>query len=614
MRNIRNNPRMTAVMPTFSGGLNLHAGQAQIADTELADCENLLYENGQLRTRDGFVPGASARYPYAEHTVESRHFTHRGRVWWWEQTTFTQHGGPYTRFTLYECRQANCEPIERFRHDCYGGVQTGLCVPSGGARRDCRLLVYLSDGSVFGVGDGGAVDLTDEVYRPLCRINGTPTLTRDGAVSGVAVEGRNRLTPQFRLAFTADGEGLYYPLPSDATALSATVGTVTYLRDDSSGEYTLRSERGVCWFERAGVATALPAGAHNAVVITATGEASPFPIYEMRSGCWYGGQGNSPEGTRLFLMGESDTLIYSAADDPLYFPDSCYLRVGSPCEAITALGRQRDDLIVFKQRELYAVGYRQGETVHADAVESGLITDLHAAVAVFPLTLIDDTVGCDLPDTVEVLDGQLIWGCRDRTVYTLCDPTSALPYRIKELNRAVSSDFLPYPRTVSGVTFRSRYYLLWDGALWVYGDGVWFRWSWPQNGATPLAVLATDVLLVLGEDDQRRYLFFQGGDDVTVTGESFPVIGRMRTKSFDFGTPETYKAVTAVAAEAGGRNIRPRYHTERETVTDSIHTPDRGGLLQLTPSLPRLRRFALELEGEGLTVGAVTVTVKGGMR
>ncbi len=626
-----NNPKLTAVMPSFSGGLNLRAGNGQVKDTELTDCDNLYWEDGQLRTRDGWICGEYRRYDANADATDSRFYARRDRLWQLERSVVAD-GGIVTDFVLY-CFDADGQNRrEMLTHRVQDSQGTCLCAPSGGDRREFVWLLYFSDGTVFGVSEyGRGTDLTDQIYQPLCRINGTPSADRTASLSGVAVEGRNRLTTRFRCAYTADGTGIYYRLPDDTVSVvSATVNGVEYPLGTAVGGYTLNASGVWCWFEKSGTAAPFPATAHNGLIVCANGPDGDAAVWGMTFGTWYGGMGNAPDGTRLFLGGSSsamDTVVYSAAADPLYFPADNYIQVGSPLWAVTAFGRQHGDLIVFKENEIYAATYVQGGTVSVEAVESGLITDLHAAAAAFPMTLISGDTGCDLPDTVAVYDGLLTWGCRDGSVYALCNPSANTTYRLKRINDAVKPSFTRKVIRAAATVCRGRYWLLWENTLWLYGDGVWYRWSWPKNGTSAYAVFAIqDELRVLGARIDRTdyvgrwYWFYPSGtrdrdESDTDTATWMPVVGRLRTKSFDFGAPETYKAVTEVAAEIqcnGGVTVG--YVTEQGTYTDRPVRPDKGGALCVTPNLCHLRRLALQMEGERLCVGAMSVAVKGGMK
>lgn len=625
------NPKLTAVMPSFSGGLNTRAGSGQIADTELQDADNLYWEDGQLRTRDGWVCGESRRYNAHTDGVSSRFYSRRDRLWQLERR-LAGGAGPFTDIAFYRFDadgQNRTAVFTRRTDDAKGEC---VCVPSGGDQRDVAWLLYFSDGAVFGVSEEGvATDLTAHVYEPLRYMNGVAGSTRSEAVLGTAVEGYNRLTPRFRCTYTNNGGTLYYRLPNDTVSvISAEAYDMVYPLNVPVGDTTFRTDGFCCWFEKYGDVAPYTAAGHNGVTIHAVGPAAEFTVGRMQFGEWYGGTDNAQGGGRLFMSGNPDacdTVIYSAAADGLYFPVDNYIQIGAPQWAVTAFGRQHGDLIIFKENEIYAATYVPGEKISLEAVQNGLITDLHAASAVFPVTLISADTGCDLPDTVAVYDGALTFACCDGAVYALCNPTSGSSYRLKRLNDAVAPSFTADITIACAAVCRGRYCLVWDKTLWLY-DGRWYRWSWPENGTVPYAVFVTDnALRVMGAQFHRvdyvgRWHWFclSGGYDTDEhptadTDGRFPVVGRIRTKSFDFGTPETYKAVTAVAAEIQSSGaVTVSYLTEEGTRKDRPVKPNKGGLLRVTPNLSRLRRLALEIEGEGLQIGAVTVAVKGGMK
>jgi hypothetical protein len=179
-----------------------------------------------------------------------------------------------------------------------------------------------------------------------------------------------------------------------------------------------------------------------------------------------------------------------------------------------------------------------------------------------------------------------------------------------------------------------HYWLLWQEELYLLSSGeesVWHRFRWPNNGTRPLTVcrggqeLRIAALRDTGDGDTLFWFSPQGDTDTAVshTGQGYhntvytyeqrPVTGMVCTKSYDFGAPETFKSVLGIAVETAG-DVTPGYVTERHEQTDRPHRAGADGLIRMTPNISRCRRLALRLTGEGLTLGGVTLCLRGGMR
>ena len=70
---------------------------------------------------------------------------------------------------------------------------------------------------------------------------------------------------------------------------------------------------------------------------------------------------------RLFVSHtESSDVIYSAEDDPLYFPETNYLQVGSPSTKITGFLRSGSDLAILKDSGNGSAGVFMCQGRHED--------------------------------------------------------------------------------------------------------------------------------------------------------------------------------------------------------------------------------------------------------
>ena len=640
------NGRIRATVPALDGGLNVGADAACIADTQLSDGCNLRYRAGALRTRQGFVT-ATERFSVGALGKQTQYFTDRDGyllvLSWGDTEAYGE-----LRLTVFD--RDGVPTGGYFGHMGQLGLR-GFLVAAGNADgvRPYTALLFTNEGCVYGVhaANGTVAELTESAYVPLYRTGGVAAADRaDHTLTGVQAEPFNALCDRFRCRYSTDGTGIYYYLPPFRTDGPITVevrrrdGDLTFTLESyedavTVGAYTLQVDRlgGCVWFAQNGTPTALAGEGVRGDVTVTLGRAAPAAatLEQMRFGTWYGGDRSSAiSGTRLFLGGEDGFVMWSAVGDPLYFPVTAYAQVGETDEPVTAFGKQGELLVVFKEHSLYAVEYLRSDTATVDEVTSGTVTDV-TATAVFPITPIHAEIGCDLPDTVALLGNRLTWACADGTVYTLTGTGALSDRRVT----AISEPIRPLLRTgrpevAAATVIDGRYRLLWDDTLFTATDETkprWWRDSFNETGAAPLSLCRVDGRLRIAAAytvGNVRVLFWfaqEGEADTAIShtgahwGEAVytltprPVVGWCTTKQFDFGTPDAYKRITHLFADATADGaVTAAYVTERGTYPDLPRTPRDG--VRLTPGITRFRRCALRLEGEGLQVGSVTLHVR----
>lgn len=636
------NSRVAATVPALSGGLNVGTDATLIGDTQLSDCCDVHWKDGVLRTREGFVTDGTRFAAFALNT-RTQYFTDRdGYLLVLASgdteasadlcvTVFDENGVPTGGYFITSGQPGLC----------------GFLVSVGSAELLSRYtsLLFLSNGDIYGVNAGDNVwePLYDEAYVPLYMTNGTPVATRaETALTGDRVEAYNSLTEWFRCTYSTDGAGIYYYLPElrEGSALTVTLtrasGTLTWTVagteyvSAASGEYRVQLDRnGHCfWFLKDGTPCAVTSeGVRNDVTVKAQRRYSGGPAYtDMRFGTWYGGDRSlAAGGTRLFLGG-GQYVMWSALSDPLYFPVTAYASLGDPDEALTAFGKQGELLLLFKEHSLYAAEYVRSDTVTVEDVQSGAVTDT-TATAVFPITPIHAEIGCDLPDTVALCGNRLVWACADGTVYTLSTSGQLSQRTVTVISEPIRPLLRAKDPTVAAATvLDGEYWLLWDDDIFTATDDTaprWARLSFDATGAAAQALCRVNGKLRIPAaytvgNVRVLYWFWQEGEQDTVishSGENWadavyaltsrPVRGMLCTKQFDLGSPDEYKHVTRIFADAAAHGaVSAAYVTERGKYAD-VPRPARDGV-RLTPGISRCRRFALQLEGESLRVGSIT--------
>lgn len=88
--------------------------------------------------------------------------------------------------------------------------------------------------------------------------------------------------------------------------------------------------------------------------------------------------------------------MWSALNNPLYWPENNYARIGDNTQAVTALAQQGNTLIIFKEREIYYSEY-VASTLDAEDFVNGSVLDTEVNAAYFPVTPLSADIGCDCP-------------------------------------------------------------------------------------------------------------------------------------------------------------------------------------------------------------------------
>lgn len=225
-------------------------------------------------------------------------------------------------------------------------------------------------------------------YIPLVITGRAPT------GGGTVYEDYNRLQAGFKNSFSADGTATVYTLTQtnlDATTVTATVNGVA---KTEGTDFTVDRTAGTVTF------TAAPATGTDNVVITAykTDEQAKAVFMALKYAETFGGDNDS----RVFFAGDSTTYYYSGLLDPTFIPENNYNNAGVDNTYITGFGKQYNFMVVFKERSMYMLTYEfDGQNVR------------------FPLKQLNDNIGCDMPGSIQLINGYLVWCTTYAGVYTL---------------------------------------------------------------------------------------------------------------------------------------------------------------------------------------------------
>lgn len=555
-------------------------------------------------------------------------------------------------------------------------------------------LVYAGSGSTAGTtvwehntnkGDIKWTQITgDDVYAPLVLINGKgdryDELTSSGVApfpNAVTFEGFNTLFGNFRAGFMADGKSSRFQLPCALKPGSSLTIQYDGLKDDG-GEYRVPSavwtingnedtsgetsngiylkidrETGILSFNRA-EAFAYPLlnnGNPNSIIVTAVADMPTCTLGNSTQAVWFGGSSKGINGgSRLFLAGDNRSpgkVCWSDQGRPLYFPENCYAYVGESGNPVTAMAKQDDMLVFFKENETYYTTYVDGPDYTADDILSGAIVDVTAADAVFPIYQISPNIGCDRPDTIQNCDNRLIWASSPGHIYTLVSSSIYSNANIYRLTDETGPLIDTAGNTQSGI-LDGWYYLFHGETAYVLdyrtaavrsitsyakdrSPVAWYVWKFTPTGPIAVGALSSEVdgLLLIsagtGQNNNNHItggLFEEGTEDTAPGLMDLVIKSSLRTKLFDFGYPERMKKISSLVLKAGGQgHMDVSFATERGQTPCIRHKDfyadagprDPGYLhsVKFAPVAPRVQQFGLSIQAAGrFALGGVSLYYK----
>ncbi len=476
-------------------------------------------------------------------------------------------------------------------------------------------VIIWDSGQLYGLPESGGdwVSLTDQLYTPLIVTEATGYLWAEDhpeSCGGTLNESFNLLSRKFRVQFTtsANTDVFYLPEKNLNTGYEVQVSltdkngdTVEYVIPKGSSKIKAKEglylyvdrEKGFLRFDASettegGAYVPVYVGQRNNMEVTAyiTGHHAFAPmITHMTTFRWFGGdRGGLSHGTRLFAAGNTDSdytnvVMWSDLNNPLYWPENNYARIGDNTQAVTALAQQGNTLVIFKEREIYYSEYI-GNTIDPEDVVNGNIVDVVVNAAYFPITPISSDVGCDCPDTICLCNNHLVWANSRKKVYVLTGRNQYSDSNVQEISANIEPllSVIPYSsiETASAGVHQGYYYRLADNRIFAlnFEDNnftyityngayksdnskiVWYVWEFLNAtfrriiagregtmlaGQTQLTEsrLVHAYYLMSGDTDTR--LTLDDRENIVLTQEN--IHGYVQTKILDFNAPESLKTL-----------------------------------------------------------------------
>lgn len=285
-----------------------------------------------------------------------------------------------------------------------------------------------------------------EHYVPDIVINRKP----DGSYSD-PIENYNRIGSGFKNTFHGDGTSTVYHLTDKN--LDST-NPVCYVNGSKVTDFTFDSAKGTVTFKTA------PAKGTNNVEITAykTNEEYFNSVMSFKYHKPYGGNNNS----RLFVGGCGDGRIYySELGDISYFPDNNYFQVGNDEEDVTGFGEQYDTLMVFKPREIFSLEY------YLDNNNKGA----------FQMKLVNGEIGCDAPETIQLINNQLTWLSSIAGVCTLVSTAIEDERNVRIISRNIEGGYR-YKGLMQDENLKKALSVDWNNKYMIYVNGKVYVWDY----------------------------------------------------------------------------------------------------------------------------------------
>ncbi len=653
-------------VPRLDGGLNLDDVPTAVADNQITDCRNLWWHNGALRARPGLnsVIGHVGEFniiqPIGEGETLFIHYRSDGEGHRRFYPLLQRVDGSVERFGLM--------PFEYITMDDDASTPCtafGCHAPHGA---DYDFIFFFGSGEIVTYTIDTAQMLYADPYVPHVSVDGAPTVERRlGSPAGTLLEYPNRLCNQAVCTYSTDGVGTYFYIPAayrgasmyatvtlaipergEAISLNITLPhtftPATFHLDSTLYSlvtlgYSYDSAQGVLRLygvaNRIGGGTEiipLPPDSHNNLRITLTGYTGydPSLICRMTMASWFGGERSGVGGgARLFVAGDTRTphrLCWSHVDNPLYFPaaNECY--VGDGHAAITAFGKQSNMLIIFKQHEIYAASY----VSRSDPITEVLPNEeeRQAYRAYFPITPLHPTVGCDCPDSVQLVNNKLVWMTSAGQLYMLAGVNRNSERNVRQITSMITPALVAHPLAerlaASGGEYDGRYMLAVGTAVYVLdcrstafnGFGqyvnentalrslVYYRWELPATGAYRL-MSGGDALIVMEIDpDFVSVSRLEGDRD---HGHDIPV--SFTTKMYGCADPARRMSVPSVTVGMSdlSHRVRVTYHTDHGDYPDAAVirsnrvVPDMRRITprRITPNIHRAAWFGITCESDG---------------
>ena len=578
----------------LNGGINNTMPRERIGDNEIADCKNMWYNEGYLKTRPGFKADIKKAFEpqILGFTGDLKYEVIDSDIWIDGEN--------------HKIATANILTDDYAHYTYVYLIDESDNVISLGHMAFLRLssdVFYQPENILFfcGKSQGGGIfafvtlrnqydysqknyyiyeinaDYTEwervyDYYVPTIFINGRGNKYKTAKLeTGITppepktLESQNVLNGRFNVYFTSDGYSTSFKLPFANLSyekiicriyynfsqfveweISADANTDTQEFYGQSVKAVIDREIGALYFVGDDGEFAIPVMDlynENNIKITASKEIENGFCKIVHSTCC------KRHNTRLAFAGGEDgnTVYFADSDNPLYFPMNCSIKLGNDTDEVTALSVLGDNILAFKQHETYAISLKEGNAINTIAL-------LHDNDKVFKAKdsidarAVSQTVGCNYKGSVANCGGKTLWLGSDGTIYAIISINGgAIPI----CSCLDNFDLKPYKESAFAVGNESHYLLVTKDDilvcdlkdikeprfyLWQKPQGIKIESGFHHNGA--FKFLCTDlgkrIVFVAGlKGDSDTVLSFDEND--VLTQAQLPISSSITTKHYDLG-------------------------------------------------------------------------------
>lgn len=340
-------------------------------------------------------------------------------------------------------------------------------------------LYYLISSGFYLLGNASFASIN--AYVPEVLINCKPDGThRD------AVDDYNILSNKFTIVYNGEaGVTAYKVYGDDSNIINWSVSPVIKVDDVATTAFTVDSSTKTVNF------TTAPGAGNLNVEMTWTMKNTVFQTEktQLLNSKYYetfGGANNS----RLFLAGGGySKYFYSNSYDISYFPEGNFATLGNTEEDITGFGRQYNVLIIFKPREIYSI-YSYVENASTTVIEENI------GLESFKSQLVNPRVGCDAPNTIQLINNLLTWFNSNEGVCTLVSTNIQDERNVRAISRNIDRsngfgitgilDFNEPLNNIQSIDYDNKYFLVFPTTGYCY---IWdyeiSPYHYSSNGETP---------------------------------------------------------------------------------------------------------------------------------
>jgi hypothetical protein len=251
-------------------------------------------------------------------------------------------------------------------------------------------------------------------------------------------------------------------------------------------------------------------------------------------------------GTRVFVMGNpkypyhlwrSDLGMHVSAG-MAYFPDTSEEVLDQNSDAITAAAKMGEQLIVFKENSVFAIGY-----------------SYDGKDAYYPVRECNSAIGCDMPGSVQLIDNRLVFAHSRSGVHMLVSSDNALENIIKPISANINALLLREPDIKSACSCDfDRYYWLKAGGhiyLWDYDTTPYYNYSDYDKAQKRLAWYRFDNINAAVFCPLESSLYYGSPNGIVRLYRGHNDFGQamnayFKSKAFDLGSPNELKTFVSL--------------------------------------------------------------------